>query len=314
MRRWLIVNPAAGRLRDSDGYARLRALADERGVEVHETTEADGAEALARAAVREGVDTVVAAGGDGTISEVINGLSADFARCRLAVVPLGTANDFAHTLGVPVDDLPAALAVLDEGGGEERRVDLVRSCRLDAERGAGAGEDRVRYVVNASTGGFSEVVHDRLDDDLKRRWGALAYLRAAVDAMPSAVYYDAALDVDGERIATNTAAIVIANGRSAGGMTVAPDADVEDRRMDLIVVQTQTFFEQLRLAGQYLAGTHLDSEHVCYRRAKRVRIETTPPMRFSTDGELIGETPVEFKVVPHALRVLVPVPRPTSPA
>src|SRR5690606_36874555 len=99
---------------------------------------------------------------------------------------------------------------------------------------------------------------------------------------------------------------VVANGRSAGGMLLAPEAIVEDERLDVLVVRTATWFDQLRLASRFLFGKHLESQGIAFHHAKRVRIETDPPMKFSADGELVGETPVEFRVVPHALRVLVP--------
>ncbi len=298
----LILNPNAGAAADAQGYARLRDAAAAHRLEVCESAGVGDIERLAREAVRRGAPTVVAAGGDGTVSEVINGLSEDFDRCRLAIVPLGTANDFARTLQLPADDPIAALALLDTG--IEHRIDLVDSHEV---RPGG----RQRYIINAATGGFSEVVHDYLDKDVKQRWGALAYLRAGLDAMPEVCYHAATLEIDGTRLSERTCAVVVANGRSAGGLVLAPEASVEDERLDVLIVRTETWFDQLRLASRFLFGKHLDSEGIGFHHARRVRIETNPPMRFSADGELVGETPIEFRVVPSALRVLVP-PAPPS--
>ena len=296
----LIVNPNAGAGKASGNWQALIDLAEREGIEVRQTKEAGEAEALAREAVTDGgADVVVAAGGDGTISEVINGLSADFEAARLVIVPMGTANDFANTLGVPLGDVAAALALAKTG--REHRVDLV--CSRSEERGE-------RYIINASTGGFSEVVHHHLDADLKRRWGPLAYLRAAVGAVPDICFHNARLDIDGEELVVDTCAVVVGNGRSAGGFALVPQADVEDERLDLLIIRTQTYFDELRLASRFVVGSHLESEDVDFRQSKRVHIQTEPPMKFSSDGELIGTTPIQFEVVPRVLRVMLPVPEP----
>src|SRR5690606_21328292 len=100
-------------------------------------------------------------------------------RVRLLLIPLGTGNDFARTLDLPWDPA-AAVGLLDRG--QERRVDLVHCRSADAAD---------RYIINAATGGFSEQVHQRLDPDMKKQWGPLAYLRAAVQAMGEVCSYDA---------------------------------------------------------------------------------------------------------------------------
>lgn len=290
----LIVNPAAGSVNGAESLDALRAACDRRGIRIEATTETRGAEAIACEVAEQGVGTVIAAGGDGTVSEVVNGLASHLESVRLAIVPLGTANDFAATLGLPSGDPEAALAALD---GEERWVDLIHTS-------ANGG----RLIINAATGGFSEVVHGKLTPELKQAWGPLAYLRAAVDAVPEICFHSARVVIDGQPLLADTCALVVANGRSAGGMTLAPAAKVDDARIDVLLITAQAFLEQMRLAAQYVAGTHLESQHVVFRRARQVRVETDPPMHFSSDGELIGKSPIEFRVAPSALRVLTPPP------
>lgn len=290
----LIVNPTAGAGEGSPDWVQLMAAADELGVRVRETTGAGDAEAFARDAVTSGARVVIAAGGDGTLSEVINGMSADFEAARLAIVPLGTANDFATTLGVRPNDVATALSLVEEG--REHRVDLVR---------ADDGEGR-RYIINASTGGFSEVIHQHLDSEMKKRWGALSYLRAAADAVSEICFHNAKLRIDDEEFAVDTCAVVVANGRSAGGFEITPEADIEDEKLDVLIIRAHTFMDEARLVGRYLVGAHLTSEDVVFRQASRLRIETDPPMGFSSDGELIGRTPITFEVVPRVLRVMLP--------
>lgn len=303
----LILNPAAGRLASEavvgdaeTGEATeavLRRLAQRYGARVECTEKARSAGDITREALQRGARVVIAVGGDGTVSEVVNGMADHLDEARLVIVPMGTANDFAGTLGLPAGDVEKALEVLEPGKGVERRVDLIR-----VEQGGGGSH----YMLNAATGGFSEVVHDRLTDDVKRNWGPLAYLRAAVEAAPDMVFHRARVTVDGETIDAETASVVVANGRSAGGMELTPAARVDDGKMDVVVVTAKTFFEQMRLSTRFAVGRHLESPHVAFRRGATVRVECDPPMHFSSDGELIGRTPLTFHTLRQALRVLVP--------
>lgn len=300
MNTWLIVNEHASTIGDEPAASVVRRLAERRGVTVRRTAESDDARRFAAEAVDAGADLVVVAGGDGTVSETVNGLARGLERTRLAIVPAGTANDFATTLGLGQDDPDALLAVIDRG--VERRIDLIQS----EDRPPDGGDTRTRLIINACTGGFSEVVHDKLTPEVKRSWGALAYLRAALDAMPDICWHDATITIDGERLETSTCSVIIANGRSAGGLELAPAAQVDDGRIDVIVVTAQTFLEEMRLATRFLAGAHLQSDHLVFRRGHDARIDADPPMRFSSDGELLGQTPIRFTIRPAALRVLTP--------
>lgn len=297
----LIVNPNASTIGDEPAASVMHRLAERPGVTVHRTAETGDARRFAAEAVDAGADLVIAAGGDGTISEVVNGLARGLDRTRLAIVPAGTANDFATTLGLVQDDPDAILAVIDRG--VERRVDLIHSATDNSSDG---GDASSRLIINACTGGFSEVVHDKLTPDVKRGWGPLAYLRAAVDAMPEICWHDTAITIDGETIHASTCSVVIANGRSAGGLELDPAARVDDGRIDVIIITAQTFLDEMRLATRFLAGDHLRSDHLIFRRGREVRLDADPPMHFSSDGELIGPTPIGFTIRPAALRVLTP--------
>src|SRR2546423_14874809 len=165
MRTCVILNPVAGALKNADPIReRLERLKFERFC----VTEQPGdAEKFASEACN--FDLVISAGGDGTLNEVVNGIAHGGCNAALGVLPLGTGNDFARTLGVPTDLETAIEQIM---AAKTRAIDLVR-----------VTSDRVRYFVNVSSGGFSGVVDEKLTPEMKRAWGPLAYLRSAAAAV-----------------------------------------------------------------------------------------------------------------------------------
>lgn len=291
MRTCIIVNPNAGSVEDLETLSeRLGELPD---AVVQRTEAAGDAERLAREAVRDGADLVIAAGGDGTLNEVVNGLSDDFGKARLGLLPLGTGNDFARSIGIP-DDLEGALAVLEAGAA--RAVDVGR---------ATVGET-CRFFVNMSAGGFSGEVSERAGE-AKERWGPLAYMRAAVDALPELKGFLTTIVVNGaETLRMETSNIVVSNGRYvASGIPAAPRAVLDDGLFDVLISHAITIPQLAGLVPQVLLGRHMENDLLLFRRATRVEIECDPPMAFNVDGELIGEGTALFEILPRALRVIV---------
>jgi diacylglycerol kinase (ATP) len=240
----------------------------------------------------------VVAGGDGTVQEAVDGLMpADgaVAEAAVAVVPLGTGNDLARTLGVPLDPHDA-LRVLARG--RIRTVDLVR---------ARCG-DRERHLVNFAIGGFAGDVADRVTPDLRRRWGGLVYLRAALAGLPSLRRHRARLIVDGEASApADVLAVVVANGRLlGGGIPVAPRAEVDDGRLDLVALRGDVPARVPLTVARLLVGRHLDAAGVIWRRGRSIEIRSADSMPFNGDGQPLGRGDAFFRVLPGALRVVVP--------
>jgi diacylglycerol kinase (ATP) len=297
MRTCIIVNPNAGSVEELEALeAQLGRLP---GSEVLRTEAAGDAERLAREAVRDGADMVVAAGGDGTLNEVVNGLSEDFGKARLGLLPLGTGNDFARSIGVP-DDLEGALAVLENGAA--RAVDVARAI-------IGGSGETCRFFVNMSAGGFSGEVSERASD-AKDLWGPLAYMRGAIGALPELKAFLTTIVLNGaETLRLETYNIVISNGRYvASGIPAAPTAVLDDGLLDVLIAPATTIPQLAVLIPQVLLGRHLESDLLLFRRATRVEIECDPPMAFNVDGELIGEngenTAARFEILPRALQVI----------
>ncbi|HEX8076953.1 MAG TPA: diacylglycerol kinase family protein [Chthoniobacterales bacterium] len=290
----IILNPSAGSVGDGDKtVARLEQLAD---TEVQLSNKPGSAARLARAAIKKGSEVIVAAGGDGTLNEVINGIGENAGETRIGLIPLGTGNDFARSIGVPVE-LEAAIELIEKG--ETRAVDLVR-----------VTSDEVRYFVNVSAGGFSGLVDEKLTPEMKQTWGPLAYLRSAAAALPELRAYRTTLSMDNvESLTIELYNVVVANGRYvAGGTLIAPEALLDDGMLDIILIRQRPAAELAMLAAQIAVGKHLNSDAVVYRRAASLTVNSKPGMWFNVDGELVGNEPARFEILPRALRFIAPKP------
>jgi len=290
----IILNPSAGSIRDLDDItAKIARLPN---VEIRLTNKPGSAQRFARAAVNTGRETIIAAGGDGTLNEVINGIGENLGDARVGLLPLGTGNDFARSIAMPVD-LEAALEVIRAG--ETRAVDLVR-----------VTSDEVRYFVNVSAGGFSGLVDEKLTPEMKKTWGPLAYLRGAAAALPELRAYRTTLAFDNaESLMLELYNVVVANGRYiAGGRLIAPDASIDDGLLDVVLIPQRPATELAVVIAQIALGTHLSSDVIIHRRAQKLTVNSKPGMWFNVDGELVGNEPATFEIVPRALRFITPKP------
>lgn len=290
----IILNPKAGSVRDLDDLvARLKRVPN---AEIRLTGRRSSAARFARTALRKGRDVIIAAGGDGTLNEVINGIGENLRDARVGLLPLGTGNDFARTIGVPTD-LEAAIDLIVAG--ETRAVDLVR-----------VTSDEVRYFVNVSAGGFSGLVNEKLTPEMKKTWGPLAYLRGAAAALSELRAYRTTLAFDNsESLTLDLYNVVVANGRYVGGGTsIAPEASIDDGLLDIVLIPQRSAPELALLAAQVALGTHLTSGAIVFRRAANLTVNSKPGMWFNVDGELVGNDPARFEILPRALRFLAPKP------
>jgi diacylglycerol kinase (ATP) len=290
MKTCIIINPNAGSVGELEELeADLGRLPD---TTLCLTEAAGDAERLARQAVRNGASRVIAAGGDGTVNEVLNGLAEDFGRTELGLIPLGTGNDFARSIGV-AHDLEDALRILREG--HTRWIDVVRA-RLRTSS---------RWFLNMSAGGFSGEVSEKASE-AKGTWGPLAYLRGAVEALPELHGYHTVIRLPDERLELEVYNVVVCNGRYvASGIPVAPEARLDDGLLDVLIVPATTMPRIAALVPQVLLGLHMGSDLLLFRRTPWVEIESTPGMWFNLDGELQGDEPIRFEVLPRALKVVV---------
>ena len=293
----VLFNGNAGSAADADVDA-LRAVP---GIDLVVCEDPDGTVRAATDAARAGAERVVAAGGDGTVHLVANGLMAAGAsaatRPALGVLPLGTGNDLARTLALDLGLSPLeAVDALRQA--QVRTLDVIRVSHEDDVRATD-------YAINVCAGGFSGVVDEVMTAELKSTWGPLAYLVGAAKALPQIESYDTRMAWDDgpeERVAAYN--VVVANARTAGGgKPVAPRANPEDGLLDVVVVRADA--DLVRLAARVMMGDYLDDDDIVFNRVRSLRVRSTPGMWFNVDGELRTNAPVTFEAVPSALRVCV---------
>lgn len=288
----------------------VEAAFDEAGGHRVRRTSAPGdARRLAREAAEGGDDRIVAAGGDGTLREVVDGVRGAGATARVVIglVPLGTGNDLARSLGLPEDPEAATRLALGGSGSAITSVDLLR-VRLD--------DDDPVWALNAVIVGQGGAVGDALEPAEKARWGPLSYLRGAVEV---------ALDLEPVRMAvtlgdegTREASIlnvVAANGRFAGrGIPIAPGARPDDGAMDVVVVDDVPLSRLMGFLPALLTGdegTIPDDDAWHQERTHRVRVAaagSAAELPVSIDGENTAAGRIEVEIEEGALRMAVPSP------
>jgi diacylglycerol kinase (ATP) len=286
----IICNPGAGKVEDRESIqAELEQFPS---AQIHFTNGQGDATRLAHSAANEGYELVIAAGGDGTLNEVINGIAPHADRVRAGLIPLGTGNDCARMLDLPTS-VPDCVALLREG--HVRPIDLVR-----------VTSDEVRYFLNVSAGGFSGTVNEKMTPEIKQSWGPLAYVRCAAEALPELRAYETEVTLDDMTTLTlDLYNVVIANGRYvAGGTLIAPEAAIDDGQLDVILIPQNEGANLALLAAQIAMGNHLTSDSIVFRRAAKVSVKSIPGMWFNVDGELVGNEPAVFEVLPKALQFL----------
>jgi diacylglycerol kinase (ATP) len=285
----LISNPASGGA-DVDTFGKIEAALGALG-ELHVLQPSrDSFNDEVHAAAAD-ADVVVTAGGDGSLNYTLNALHDALDDVTLALVPMGTGNDLARTLGIPQDPEQAASA-----------LERAATRTLDVGRASGPGVDRL--FINACMGGFPVRANEAIDDHTKKRLGPVAFwvggAKAVTDFSTSRVL------MDGVEVSDCIAAGV-GNGRTCGGgMEVWPRAQPDDGILDGCVLASPNLPAAVKVAAKVKAGTHEGLDEVVTRRARRITIDADPPIEFNVDGELVDlHSPATFELVAQ-LRFLVP--------
>ncbi len=299
MRTCVIFNPVAR----GQKAARFRRHLDEIAAHcaLKSTTAAGDARRLAAEAVGEGFAVVVAAGGDGTINEVLNGIGDapdGFARARLGVLPLGTVNVFARELSLPTQ-FEKAWRVIREG--HETVIDLPRVD--DAAHGA----SRRLYFAQLAGAGLDARAIELVNWPLKKRIGPLAYVWAGLQALREP---PVRITVSGGSEPVTGGLVLIGNGRLYGGSyRIFPKADLRDGLLDVAVFPRVTWLTLARCGPQLLLRGSVPSSAAKHFSAATVRLSADATVSFEADGELVGKLPATFAVEESRLRVLVPPAR-----
>ncbi|OCR00735.1 lipid kinase [Oscillatoriales cyanobacterium USR001] len=234
------------------------------------------------------VDLVIIGGGDGTLNATIEGLIDS--QLPLGILPMGTANDLARTLGIPTS-LREACQVIATG--KIRRIDL--------------GWVNGKHFFNVASLGLSVQITQLLTKEVKRRWGILAYAATALQVVWQSRPFRAEIRVNNQSIQVKTIQIAIGNGRYyGGGMTVAEDATIDDQRLDLYSLETKHWWQIIALLPAMRQGNHASWPGVRALYGEEIEVRSVKRHRINTDGEITTHTPAIFRVIPKALAVFVP--------
>jgi diacylglycerol kinase (ATP) len=295
MRTCVILNPAAGR---GCSPQRIRqSVSSIPGAEIRVSQAPDSVRPLAAEAVADGFERIVAAGGDGTVSVIASALLDAGADVECGLLPIGTGNDLALSLGVPTNP-GRAIALLREG--DATPIDAIRAS-------AQASPVPDLHAWNAVVGGFAGRISDRLTPGMKHRWRNLAYVRAAVAELRELRPHRVVLEIDGRRTEQEIWMLVIANGRYAGGgIPFAPAGRVDDGWLDVVVIRAASLARLGVLLPRVLAGRHLADPDVEHTRARTVSVEAEPGFWFNVDGETWGSGSATFGLRPYALPFVRP--------
>lgn len=299
-----VVNPASGngrtrrRWRTYEAYFRAHL---ERPFEVALTQGPWHASEIARKAVQAGVRTVVSVGGDGTLNEVVNGYLDGTGRpwepdSQLGVFSVGTGSDFIKTVGETraIEDVARRL-----NAGRVRTIDAGR-CEFTA-----SGAPRSRYFVNVAEFGSGGAVVDRVNRSTKILGGKMSFLLAILRTLPRYRNTHIAYQTDsGPRTEAVVNDFIVANGRFfGGGLMPAPQADLEDGLLDVVIIGDVDFKTVRKNLGPLREGKHLGLPEIRHFRARDLRIEAAEEM-IDLDGEFVGRRPKRFEVLPKAIRLV----------
>ncbi|WP_084639634.1 lipid kinase [Geitlerinema sp. PCC 9228] len=283
----LLINPNSrqGRKNRSAAVKHLEAVGIE-CVQAHPQHPSEFADTICQ--YRDRVDAVIIGGGDGTLNAAAEGLVET--QLPLGILPLGTANDLARTLGIPTT-LPLACQAIATG--KRHRIDL--------------GCVNGKYFFNVASIGLSVRITQRLTKAAKKRWGVFAYAVAAIQAIWQARPFSALIEHNQTFIPVKTIQIAIGNGRYyGGGMTVAHDATIDDQRLDLYSLEMKRWWQLLVLLPAFWSGRYDTRLGVRTLEGQEISIHTRSPFPINTDGEITSYTPAHFRLHPQAISVYIP--------
>ncbi len=295
---FVVLNPVAGQTDPVVARQTIVDFCQERGwqCDIHETVQDEDLRKLVRDQIKKGTDIVIAAGGDGTVSAVVSGMVN--AKIPMGILPAGTGNALARDLSIPMD-LAGALALLG-GSHFVQPMDIME-----------VSNDKIRdcYIMNVSVGISSQVMNDTAREE-KRRFGFFAYIYRAIGTIlhSNARHFVVRVDDKPYRIHANE--VMIANCKFLGlqpqldGVQIDPN----DGRLDMFIVRARSIRGFLNVFARFiLRRKPQEDRNIRYLAARKsIEIRSETPMPVQADGEVIGRTPVSVRLIPSALRIIVP--------
>lgn len=281
----VIYNPTSGKEIMKQNLADILAVLERAGYETSAyatTPEPNSAAKEARRAGLAGFDLVVAAGGDGTINEVVNGIAPLEKRPKMAIIPAGTTNDYARALRVPRNNVKAAAEVILKQ----------QTVKMDI------GKTDHDYFINIAAGGhLTELTYD-VPSELKSVFGYLAYLAKGAELLPRIKPIPMKLVYDDGVYEGNASMFFLGLTNSVGGFEqIAPDAKLDDGKFSLIIVKTANIFEIVHLVALMMnGGKHIRDPRILYTKTAKLEVlpKTDDRLMINLDGEYGGDAPMTF--------------------
>jgi len=297
----VIVNPIAGAGKTAKKWPQIMALLKSIGLRFeHDLTEAPGhAIELARSAAKDGYELVVSVGGDGTINEIVNGLynAGSNGDVMLGIIGTGTGSDYIRTIGIPRHYKEACQCLINP---RKLTVDL------GIVEYVSNGQIAKRVFVNFAGLGFDAEVVKATTQKFKALGAVPSYLMGLLSTLISYKNREISLKLDGETEKRKVCTIMVSNGKyGGGGMLTAPNADPTDGFFDILIIGDLSKPDLLWSLPRIYRGTHLTHPKVIARRAKEIEIQANGSMALQADGELLGEPPATFHILPAALNIVV---------
>ncbi|GKV69795.1 diacylglycerol kinase [Sporosarcina sp. NCCP-2716] len=288
----IIYNPTAGREAFRKNLADVLMKLEQAGYEAsaHATTCEGDATVAAAAAVERGFDLIIAAGGDGTLNEVVAGISAFADRPPIGLIPMGTTNDFARALRIP-RDIDKALDIILEG--QMIPVDV--------------GMMNDRYFINIAGGGRLTELTYEVPSRLKTMLGQLAYYLKGIEMMPSIHASKVRIEYDGEVFDDEAMLFLVGLTNSVGGFEkLAPDSSINDGKFTLLILKKCNIAEFIRVVTLAVRGEHLNDPLVISCKAQSVKVTSDEEVLINLDGEYGGKIPAVFENLSCHIQMCVP--------
>lgn len=290
----IIYNPTSGRELFRKHLPEVLEKLEVAGYETscHATTGAGDATRAAITAVERKYDIVIAVGGDGTLNEVVAGISQCEDRPKLGLIPMGTTNDFARAVHIP-RKIDEALDIIIKGD------------TIPVDVGMMNGE---KYFINIAAGGRLTELTYEVTSKMKTLLGPVAYYVKGIEMMPSIKATHMRFEVDDEVFEGNKMMFLCALTNSVGGFErIAPDASINDGYFTVMILDECSLPEFARVITLAARGEHLKDPRLIYRKARRVKVTTNGEVHMNLDGEYGGDAPAEFVNLKRHIEVFVPI-------
>ncbi|WP_071458422.1 diacylglycerol kinase [Bacillus massilinigeriensis] len=288
----IIYNPTSGRELFKKSLGEVLMKLEDAGYEAscHATKGEGDATIAAKIAVARRYDLVIAAGGDGTINEVINGIAEQEYRPKIGIIPTGTTNDFARAVHIP-RDIEAAVNIIVRG--ETIPVDV--------------GRINDKYFINIAGGGRLTELTYEVPSKLKTMLGQLAYYLKGIEMLPSLKASNVTIEYDGKLFQGEVMMFLVGLTNSVGGFErLAPNASINDGLFSLLVLKKTNLADLIRIATLAIRGEHVNDPNVLYTSANRIKVHSDERVLLNLDGEYGGTLPAEFENLYRHIEVFVP--------